>query len=74
MFDERRIIPIVADGARVYWMEVRRSAFNGVVNENTPSTQLVRCARGAGDEAHGEHAGDQAACIATRCRAALIER
>jgi hypothetical protein len=42
VWDERRIIPMVADEARVYWMEVRRSAGTGVVGPNTPVTQLVR--------------------------------
>jgi hypothetical protein len=47
VWDERRIIPIVADdehaqGLRVYWMEVRRSAGEGVVGPDTPETKLVR--------------------------------
>jgi hypothetical protein len=48
VWDERRIIPIVADderadGAlRVYWMEIRRSAGQGVVGPETPETKLVR--------------------------------
>jgi hypothetical protein len=42
VWDERRIIPMVADEARVYWMEVRRNAGEGVVGPSTPVTQLVR--------------------------------
>ena len=41
LFDERRIIPLVADEARVYWLEVRRSA-QGVIDADTPATHLVR--------------------------------
>ncbi|HEY6642514.1 hypothetical protein [Povalibacter sp.] len=44
VFDERRIIPIVADDNRVYWMEVRRSApsIGTTVADDTAPTQLVR--------------------------------
>jgi hypothetical protein len=42
VWDERRIIPMVADEARVYWMEIRRNAGVGVVGPDTPQTQLVR--------------------------------
>jgi hypothetical protein len=41
LWDERRIIPLAADAARVYWVEVRRSNNNGVTEE-TPATRLVR--------------------------------
>jgi hypothetical protein len=41
LWDERRIIPLAADGARLYWVEVRRSDNNGVTDA-TPATRLVR--------------------------------
>jgi hypothetical protein len=42
VFDERRIIPIVADGGRVYWMEVRRIAGPGEALSDVDATHLVR--------------------------------
>ncbi len=44
-YGERRIIPIAADGDRIYWLEKRRSSF-GAINQNTPATHLVRYERG----------------------------
>jgi hypothetical protein len=41
VYDERRIIPLAADGARIYWLEKRRTAFAGV-QASTPATHLVR--------------------------------
>jgi hypothetical protein len=41
LFDERRILPIAADGARIYWVEKRRLDFSGL-KANTPSNNLVR--------------------------------
>ena len=42
VWDERRIIPLVANDGRVYWIEVRRNAGTGVVGASTPATHLVR--------------------------------
>ncbi len=44
LFDERRIIPIVAnDAGRYYWMEIRRLAPpGGAVTHSTPVTHLAR--------------------------------
>lgn len=41
VYDERRIVPIAADGDRIYWLEKRRSAY-GSISANTPATHLVR--------------------------------
>jgi hypothetical protein len=41
LYDERRIVPIAADGDRIYWLEKRRSAF-GAISASTPATHLVR--------------------------------
>ena len=42
VFDERRIIPMVADEGRVYWMEVRRIAGPGQTISDVDATHLVR--------------------------------
>lgn len=41
MYDERRIVPIAADGDRIYWLERRRLSQTSI-NANTPATHLVR--------------------------------
>jgi hypothetical protein len=41
LYDERRIIPLAADGNRIYWLEKRRFDFDGI-DANTPATHLVR--------------------------------
>jgi hypothetical protein len=41
VYDERRIVPLAKDGARVYWMEYRRFDSFGIT-ENTVPTTLVR--------------------------------
>lgn len=41
LYDERRIVPLAMVGSRVYWVEVRRTNFNGIT-ANTPATRLVR--------------------------------
>jgi len=42
VFDERRIIPMVADDERVYWVEVRRIAGPGEALNDVAATHLVR--------------------------------
>lgn len=41
LYDERRIIPLGADGSRIYWIEQRRTATEGVT-DSSPMTILVR--------------------------------
>jgi hypothetical protein len=41
IFDERRIVPLAADGDRIYWLEKRRMS-QTVINANTPATHFVR--------------------------------
>jgi hypothetical protein len=41
LYDERTIIPIAANGSRIYWLEKRRFDFDGIT-PNTPATHLVR--------------------------------
>jgi hypothetical protein len=41
LYDERRIVPIAADGDRIYWLEKRRFT-SGSIDASTPATHLVR--------------------------------
>jgi hypothetical protein len=42
VYDERRIVPLAADGARIYWLEQRRFNNQTGVTNATPATRLVR--------------------------------
>ena len=42
VYDERRIVPLAADGDRIYWLEQRRFNNQTGVTINTPATRLVR--------------------------------
>jgi hypothetical protein len=42
VYDERRIVPLAADGNRIYWLEQRRFNNQTGVTNATPATRLVR--------------------------------
>ena len=42
VYDERRIVPLAAEGARIYWLEQRRFDNQAGVTNATPATRLVR--------------------------------
>lgn len=42
VYDERRIVPLAAEGVRIYWLEQRRFDNVAGVTSATPATRLVR--------------------------------